>query len=413
MDTTTPCDYNITTDLLNSDNTQEGKTNITQPMGIHSQSKHKYRNVFGDSNIQYHDFDNGDALILKDKYTAQLQQELQNPYWCLHDPIATKSYQISSEMDIETMPHAMYFSGNKETITTINQVPYQVIEYDDKGMFQAKLMDNTQVEIFVDNGATPSILPLNIYNEYPILQKYPKTESHTPIHTGGGMIESHFWIEIPLKLDNQIIQIKTLVCASECPYDIMLGHTSLAQLLAWQDYAFRQLFIQQISIPLTARNNIRILPGHTGIVSLALKPSKTSFVPCHKVIGKGIAYVKPLDLTLPLRPVNIEFKNNRCCLEICNTSDHTIEFQHGQEIAYFDARSKGLVQINNLKHFPIDQYLHDRVTLTTLSPKLITCDKPIDPAEMPCISTCTEMTTEVTNILTQDDKYPWLDPDDK
>ena len=158
-------------------------------------------------------------------------------------------------------------------------------------------MDNTQVEMFIDNGATPSILPLNVYNKYPILQRYPKTESHTPIHTGGGMIESHFWIEISLKLGNQTIQIKTLVCDLECPYDIMLGHTSLAQLLAWQDYASRQLFI---SIPLTATNNIRVLPGCTGIVSLALKPSKTSFVPCHMIIGKGIAYVKPLDPTLPL-----------------------------------------------------------------------------------------------------------------
>ena len=80
---------------------------------------------------------------------------------------------------METMPHAMYFSGNEQTIAKINQVPYQVIEYDDKGMFQAKLMDNTQVEIFIDNGATPSILPLSIYNRYPILQKYPRMESHT------------------------------------------------------------------------------------------------------------------------------------------------------------------------------------------------------------------------------------------
>ena len=47
-------------------------------MGIHLQSKHKYRNVFGDSNIQYHDFNNGDAHTFKDKYTALLQQELQN-----------------------------------------------------------------------------------------------------------------------------------------------------------------------------------------------------------------------------------------------------------------------------------------------------------------------------------------------
>ena len=274
-------------------------------------------------------------------------------------------------------------------------------------MFQAKLMDNTQVEIFIDNGATPSILPLNMYNKHPILQKYPKMESHTPIHTGGGMIESH------LRLENQIIQIKTLVCDLEWPHDIVLSRTSLAQLLAWQDYPSRQLFIQQISIPLMPTNNIRVLPGHTEIISLALKLSKTSFIPHNMIIGKGIAYVKPFDLTLPLRPVEIEFENNRCCLEVCITSDCTTEFQYGQEIAYFDARSKGLVQINTLKHFPIDQYLHDRVTPAILSPKPIAYDKPIDPSEMPHISTCTEMTTEDTNVPTQDDKYPWLDPDDK
>ena len=413
-DTATPCDYNITKGVPNSDTILENKSKVISPMGIHSQSKHKYRNVFGDLNIQYHDFNNGDALTFKDKYTAFiLQQELHNLYWCFHNPITTKSSQISSEMDVETMPHAMYFSGNKETIAKINQVPYQTIEYDDKGMFQAKLMDNTQVQIFIDNGATPSILPLSVYNKYAILQKYPRTESHTPIHTGGGMIESLFWIEIRLKLDNQVIQIKTLVCDSECPYGIVLGCTSLVQLSAWQDYASRQLYIQQISIPLVAKNNVRILPRQTGIVSLVLKPSKTSFVPCHTISGKGKQYVRPLNLTLPLRPVEIEFVNNRCCLEVCNTSDSTIEFQYSHEVAYFDARSKGLVQINNSKHFPIDQYLHDRVTPVTLSPKPIANDKPIDPAEMPYISTCTKMTTEDTNVPTQDDKYPWLDPDDK
>ena len=280
-------------------------------------------------------------------------------------------------------------------------------------MFQAKLMDNTQVEIFIDNGATPSILPFSVYNKYPILRKYPRTESHTPIHTAGGIIEFHFWIEIPLKLDNHVIQNKTLVCDSECPYNIVLGHTSLAQLSAWQDYASRQLFTQQISIPLVAKNNVRILPGQTGVMSLALKLGKTSFVPHHTITRKSIAYVRPLDLTLPLRPVEIEFENNRCCLEVCNTSDSTNEYQYGHEVAYFDVRSKGLVQINNSKHFPIDQYLHDRVTPVTLSPKLIACDKPIDPAEMPRISTCTEMTTEDTNVPTQDNMYPWLDPDDK
>ena len=155
------------------------------------------------------------------------------------------------------------------------------------------------------------------------------------------------------------------------------------------------------------------MPSKTGIISLALKLSKTSFVPCHTITGKGIAYVRPFDSKLPLRPVEINFENNRCYLEVYNTSDSTVEFQYGHEIAYFDARSKSLVQINNSKHFPIDQYLHDRVTPAILSPKPLAYDKPIDPTEMPCISTCTEITTEDTNVPTQDDKYPWLDHDDK
>ena len=204
-------------------------------MGIHSQSKHKYRNAFGDSNIQYHNFGNGDALTFQDKYTTLSQQELQNPYWCLHDPIMMKSYKISTEMDIEMMPHAMYFSGNIKTVTKINQVQYQTIVYNDRGMFQAKLMDETHP---------------------PSLRMHPKTESNTPIHTGDSMIESHFWIEIPLKLDNQIIQIKALVSDSECSYNIVLGRTSLAQLSAWQDNASKRLYKQQISKPLIAKNNV-------------------------------------------------------------------------------------------------------------------------------------------------------------
>ena len=146
-----------------------------------------------------------------------------------------------------------------------------------------------------------------------------------------------------------------------------------------KDYASRQLFIQQISIPLIATNNIRVLPGCTGIISLVLKLNKTSFIPSHTIVGKGIAYVKLFESTLPLRPVEIEFENNRCCLEVCNTSDCTVKFQYGQEIKYFNARSKGLVQINNSKHFPTDQYLHDRVTPATLSPKPVAYGKPIDP----------------------------------
>ena len=59
-------------------------------------------------------------------------------------------------------------------------------------MFLANLLDDTPIKVFIDNGATPSILPLSTYNKHPILQLYPRTKSTTPIHTGEGTMESHF-----------------------------------------------------------------------------------------------------------------------------------------------------------------------------------------------------------------------------
>ena len=186
------------------------------------------------------------------------------------------------------------------------------------------------------------------------------------------------------------------MCDSECPCDLILGSTSLAQLSAWQDYVSHKLYLQQILIPLTIRNIMRILPGKTGVVSLTLRLNKTSFTPRHTIIGKGITYIKPLDPGLPFRPIEIKFENNCCCIEIHNSSDSMVEFLHGQEMAYFDARSKGLVQTNNSKHFPIDQYLYDRMTPATLSPTPLAYEKPIHPAEMPCIMTCTELPVDDT-----------------
>ena len=113
--------------------------------------------------------------------------------------------------------------ANQTQLPKYHTIPYQTIEYDDNGMFTVKLMNDTPIEIFIDYGATPSILPLHTYNKFPILHMYPKTESNTPIHTGGGLITSHFWFEIPLKLQHQTIQIKALVCDLECPYDLILG----------------------------------------------------------------------------------------------------------------------------------------------------------------------------------------------
>ena len=58
-DTATLCDFSIVDHHSETENTNDTSTHFPpkQP-GIHSQRKNAYRNTVGESNIQYHDFDN-------------------------------------------------------------------------------------------------------------------------------------------------------------------------------------------------------------------------------------------------------------------------------------------------------------------------------------------------------------------
>ena len=79
-DTSTPCEFNITSDSAEVESKKPMQEATQNNTGIHFYCKHKYRDTFGDAHIQYHDFDSGDAFTYRDKYTALLQQELQILY---------------------------------------------------------------------------------------------------------------------------------------------------------------------------------------------------------------------------------------------------------------------------------------------------------------------------------------------
>ena len=76
------------------------------------------------------------------------------------------------------MPHAMYFNGYASRVTKINHVPYQTIQYNDKGMFPAQLMDDTPMQVIIDNGATPSILLLSTYKKTSYITEISHNKKH-------------------------------------------------------------------------------------------------------------------------------------------------------------------------------------------------------------------------------------------
>ena len=69
-DTTIPCEFNIVQDMTETETDKSIDKTYKSNTGIHSHSKHEYRNTFGEVHMQYHNFDNGDAFTYKDKYTA-------------------------------------------------------------------------------------------------------------------------------------------------------------------------------------------------------------------------------------------------------------------------------------------------------------------------------------------------------
>ena len=89
--------------------------------------------------------------------------------------------------------------------------------------------------------------------------------------------------------------------------------------------------MQQISIPIEAKNNVGIFPGHTGIVSATLKIGKATLTPRNTIMGKGVAFIRPFDSTLPLWPITVKLENNKCCLEIHDSLNSTVEFTFGKD----------------------------------------------------------------------------------
>ena len=66
-DTATLCDFSIIDHNSNTENANDTNVHfMPKHSSIHSQRKHAYRNTFGESNIQYHDFDNQDSLTFTD-----------------------------------------------------------------------------------------------------------------------------------------------------------------------------------------------------------------------------------------------------------------------------------------------------------------------------------------------------------
>ena len=137
------------------------------------------------------------------------------------------------EEPLTLMVEAVCLSADQPQKVTFNGNTYAKIKYDDKGHLLA-LYESAgsaaplKIPVVIDNGACVNVTPKWFYDQNKILHALPKQKSYLPqINTGNGLIDHHFWIDIPIQMQGVFLQVKSLVCATQAPYGLLLSRHAL------------------------------------------------------------------------------------------------------------------------------------------------------------------------------------------
>ena len=159
-DTATQCEFSITPSDLDSEHSHDLPSHHNNNTGIHFYSKHKYRD-----NLVMHTYS---IMILITVIHLITKINIQHCYnKSYKTPIG--AYMIQSQLKVIRYLQTWILKPcHMPCILMIMQLQlvrlttfHTKLKYNDKGMFPAQLMDNTPIQVFIDNTATPSILPLS------------------------------------------------------------------------------------------------------------------------------------------------------------------------------------------------------------------------------------------------------------
>ena len=246
------------------------------------------------------------------------------------------------EEPLMPMVEAVCLSADQPQNVTFNGSMYAKIKYDDKGHLLA-LYESAgsaaplEIPVVIDNGACVNVTPKWFYDQNKILHALPKQKSYLPqINTGNGLIDHHFWIDIPIQMQGVLLQVKSLVCATQAPYGLLLSRHALNQMQCIQVYDKHEVWLKRTAVPLIATTNMSVYPKQTKEVTLKLdtKSYKTH------IEGKSVSWIVTKQLGFLLQPVVTDFVANTTTVWYINNTDKVQRLYKGETLGYLDLRSK-------------------------------------------------------------------------
>ena len=108
----------------------------------------------------------------------------------------------------------IYIAGYKYNTNISNGEMYKDFPYDIMGMKIADFAGELNIPLFLKISWTVSVMQTNSYNQHAMLHKYQKMPSSDcmVMHTDNSNIKAHFWIVIPLLMQQVVLQLQLLIC---------------------------------------------------------------------------------------------------------------------------------------------------------------------------------------------------------
>ena len=240
------------------------------------------------------------------------------------------------------MVEAVCLSADHTQKVIFNGNTYVKIKYDDKGHLLALYQSAgsaapLEIPVVIDNGASVNVTPKWFYDHNKILHALPKQKSYLPhINTGNGPIDHHFWIDILITMQGVKLQVKSLVCATQAPYGLLLSRHTLNQMQCIQVYEQQEVWLKQTTIPLVATTNSSLQPKQIRDVTLKLDVASQKL----HIEGRSVSWIVIKQEGFPLQPIVTDFIVNTTSVCYNNNTSQVQKLHKGEILGYLDLRSK-------------------------------------------------------------------------
>ena len=257
-----------------------------------------------------------------------------------------------------------------------------------------QIVGGPMVDTLIDTGASKCYMSKQFYLKHKCLHNLPKYKSKiVKLRVGNGQkVTAHFVVPIVLRIQQHRFEIFALVSDIQNSLDLVIGMKNLHELEAEHSSRHSELRFLNRAVPMFPFENFSLKPGQKRFIKFV--------VPFFQTLN-GKAIIK-LNIGPHVYTLQCKLFNNLGVFDLVNTSKLTMFFNESTAFGIVDIRSLGYY---NIRHKTLQYNL-------SLQPDVCNYIRAVKARQLPSQAPKQTCKQHVKTTSADQDKYPWLDPED-